>query len=938
MTADLSTATALDNRPTGRDVNGKPAVARPFLDRLQEDKKNLGILADYHYYGTGDTGGAPTDSSVMWIQQAVSHPDNPIRVISAKADQFFRDITPAEVAKLPRYSGEMELQNHSAGSLTSEAYQKRWIRQNEILADAAEKASVAAAWLGGRSYPMKRLNDAWTLMMGGHFHDIAAGTATPKSYEFAWNDDVIAGNQMISVLTSGTQAVAAAMNTSATGVPILVYNPLNVSRDDLVEATVDFPDGIPNGVQVSGPDGKSVPAQLEKGNKVVFEAKVPSMGYAVYDVRPGSGAAATTLAVSVNAASNQYQLENARYRVKLDASGDIASVFDKSLDKELLAAPMRLALLQDIPTQWPAWNMDFADNQRPPRAYVGGTPKIRITEQGPARVAITVDRMADSSHFVQTISLAAGDAGNRVEIGNIIDWHMPETVLKATFPLAASDSVATYNWDVGTEKRGNAYDRKFEVPSHQWIDLTDRSGTFGTTILTDDKNGSDKLTDNMLRLTLLKSPGVYGNGTGYIDQITQDFGHHEFTYGLAGHKSDFRAGQTDWQAWRLNTPLMSFSVPKHTGALGKEWSLMKVSDPRVRVLAVKKAEASDEIIVRVVEIDGRAHQNVRISFAAPVVSAREVTGQEKPLGAAGVVNGAVVLAMTPFSIHSLAIKLGAAPAAVAPATSVAVTLPFDDAVTSSDGKKSAEGFDAGHRALPAEMLPARIDYAGVHFTLGPVKDSALNAVRAKGQAIKLPAGRFTRLYVLAASDGDQHGTFAVGSNSVDLLVQDWGGFVGQWDDRTWKRGPLPAPSAANALIMAATQARADSVRRARIDSVRKIGGDTMTVINGRGGRGAGGNANQGPRMVDLMDGLTPGFIKQAPIAWYASHRHTADGANEYYAYSYLFAYTIDVPAGATTVTLPNNDRIRIMAITATDEAGQVKPAHPLFDTLEHTQR
>ncbi len=31
--------------------------------------------------------------------------------------------------------------------------------------------------------------------MGGHFHDTAAGTATPRAYEFAWNDDVIALNQ-----------------------------------------------------------------------------------------------------------------------------------------------------------------------------------------------------------------------------------------------------------------------------------------------------------------------------------------------------------------------------------------------------------------------------------------------------------------------------------------------------------------------------------------------------------------------------------------------------------------------------------------------------------------------------------------------------------------------------------------------------------------------
>ena len=57
---------------------------------------------------------------------------------------------------------------------------KRWNRQNEVLADAAEKASVAAEWLGGRRYPLQRLNNAWTLVMGGQFHDIIPGTSHPE--------------------------------------------------------------------------------------------------------------------------------------------------------------------------------------------------------------------------------------------------------------------------------------------------------------------------------------------------------------------------------------------------------------------------------------------------------------------------------------------------------------------------------------------------------------------------------------------------------------------------------------------------------------------------------------------------------------------------------------------------------------------------------------
>src|SRR5207253_10036580 len=150
----------------------------------------------------------------------------PLRVLSANSEQMFLDINPDQMSRLPRYKGDLELTNHSAGSITSETYQKRWNRKNELLADAAEKASVAAMWLGARAYPLERLNSAWTLVMGGQFHDILPGTATPKAFEFSWNDDVIAMNQFASVLTSATEAVASGLDTRGKGTSIIVYNPL----------------------------------------------------------------------------------------------------------------------------------------------------------------------------------------------------------------------------------------------------------------------------------------------------------------------------------------------------------------------------------------------------------------------------------------------------------------------------------------------------------------------------------------------------------------------------------------------------------------------------------------------------------------------------------------------------------------------------------------
>ncbi len=549
--------------------------------------------------------------------------------------------------------------------------------------------------------------------------------------------------------------------------------------------------------------------------------------------------------------------------------------------------PARLEIKTDKPVQWPAWNMDWEDQSRAPRAYVGGPAQVRIVENGPARVAVEVSRETEGSRFVQTIRLSAGDAGNRVEIGNVIDWNTKESHLKAVFPLTATNPVATYNWDIGAIERGTDNPKKFEVPSHQWVDLTDQSGAYGATVLMDCKNASDKPDDNTLRLTLIRTPGTRGQ---YDDQGTQDLGHHEFVYGLAGHSGDWRKGQTDWQAYRLNQPLMAFEASKHAGALGKTFSLLSVSHSRVRVLALKKAEQSDEAIIRLVELDGKPASDVQIAFAAPITAAREVSGAEEPVGAATVTGGKLVTSFAAFQPRTFAVKLGAAPAKVAAVHSQPVKLSYDLATASNDDTRSASGFAADGRALPAEMLPAEFAFSGVKFNLAPAKTGTPNAVVAKGQTIPLPAGKFNRVYVLAASaDGDQNATFRVGEKAADATIQDWGGFIGQWDDRIWKSKEVP---------------------------VRAQPGQTRTDPYGE------------------MVGLKPGFIKRADVAWFASHRHTADGANEPYAYSYLFAYPLDVPAGATTLTLPDNQTVRILAISVAEEGATAKPAQPLYDTLE----
>jgi alpha-mannosidase len=627
-------------------------------------------------------------------------------------------------------------------------------------------------------------------------------------------------------------------------------------------------------VRVTAPDGTTVPAQVSNG-KVIFAARVPSVGYAVYDVEP----IADTPAPSSDLRVSPTGLENAFYRVTLNDAGDVSSIFDKQANRELLSAPARLALSYDNPQQWPAWNMDWTQEQAAPKEYVSGPAKIRIVENGPVRVALEVTRETAGSRFIQTISLSAGDAGKRVEFGNVIDWSTRERNLKATFPLVASNEMATYNWDIGTIQRPSAQPKKFEVPSHQWIDLTDMSGKFGATILTNSKNGSDKPDDHTIRLTLIRTPGVSG---GYPDQATQDIGHHEFTYGITGHVDGWRDAQTDWQGQRLNAPLLAFAATKHPGALGKSFSLVKISNPRIRILGMKKAEDSDELILRLVELDGKPQPDVHVTFAAPITAAREVNGQEQPVGDAHTESGELVTSFGAYQPRTFALKLATAPTTVNAIHTTPVALNYDQAVATNDGTPDKLGFDNKGNSLPAEMLPQQITFNDVVFHLASAKTGTPDALITKGQKLPLPAGDYNRVYILAASaSGDQPADFEIAGHKTKLNIENWGGFVGQWNDRAWSSG------------------------------------DTSL------GYGE-------------MVGLKPAFIKRADLAWYASHHHDAAGKNVAYSYSYLFAYSLDLPAGAKTLTLPKNPNIRILAISVASEDAEAKPLQPLYDELPST--
>jgi alpha-mannosidase len=648
----------------------------------------------------------------------------------------------------------------------------------------------------------------------------------------------------------------------------------------VVEATVTLPQSADQSVGVFAADGKEVPSQItaRNGNKVsfLFLASAPSVGFCTYSVRatPMAGEGTSHGDLSIKG----HTLENARYRVTVNDAGDIASVYDKSEKKEVLAAPARLAFQYSKPQLYPAWNMDWTDEQKPPQGYVDGPAKITVVENGPVRVALQVEREARGSKFIQQIRLAAGDAGNTVEVANTIDWQSRQCSLKAVFPFTASNPLASYESQSAVVERSNNNEKKFEVPQQMWLDLTNKDGKFGTAVLNDCKYGSDKPDDNTIRLTLLYTPGVRKS---FQDQATQDFGRHEFVYSLASHTGDWRQGNVPLLAARLNQPLRGFITAAHKGSLGKDFSMLQISNDHVAAIAMKKAEKGNGVILRLHELDGQAANDVHVKFARAIKGADEVDGQERKIGPASVKHGELVVDLSPFILRAYELNLGAPKHHGAEPAWKDVKLDYDvDAISSRKNPKDGAFTQTG-QTYPAEAFPDKIENEDIGFTLGPKGDGQKNAVACHGQTISLPVG-YNHIYFIAAADGDVSAPFRIGDRTITETIQNWTGYIGSWDLRLW--GGFVAPLAFD--------------------------------------------------WHNPLNGLVPGFIKRDEVAWYSNYRHDAVQGNQYYRFCYLFKYGFALPKGTKEITLPNEPKVKIFAMSvAKDVYADATPASPLYDTF-----
>jgi alpha-mannosidase len=617
---------------------------------LKAAEQETGVKAVMNMYGAGDHGGGPTRDDLARIDRLRETALFPT-VDYGLPEKVF-PLLEKGASSIPVVKEEMNF--ICEGCYTTHGRVKRANRWSENLLGSAETAAAIAHDFGLPA-DRKAFEQNWRMVLFNQFHDLLPGSGFPDIYRDAERDYAEVFRTGEQARRAALDAVAAQVKTEGAGIPVFVFNPLGWTRTDAVEADVPY-QGSLDGAAVFDEAGNEVPSQVAPGSggyrpvRMLFLARdVPSAGHRVYWVRDAGAGKAKFDAV----AATKEKVESDRFILEVDpASGCFTRLFDKAAAREVLGASPPLVPAAgpasgkpaDAPQGQPlggnllqllgdrgamsAWYITYTGEQW---ALDRGA-KAQVVERGPVRAVLRItrtfkdDRPGHSfgplSVFQQDVAVYHGVG--RIDLMHEIDWHERYKMLKLAFPAAVQAPAATAEIAYGTVARPTA---GADHPMLNWVDLSD--GKHGLGILNNGRHGYD-VTGSVMRIHLLRS--------SFDPDPEPDRGHHRFVLSLVPHAGDWRAAGMAKRGAELNLPMTAWAVKPHGGTLPPSASFAAVEPANVMLGALKRAEDTDAVVVRVVETDGAAGTTARVRLWKPPASAVEADLLErdvKPIPIAG---------------------------------------------------------------------------------------------------------------------------------------------------------------------------------------------------------------------------------------------------------------------------------------------------------------
>ncbi|HID10268.1 MAG TPA: hypothetical protein EYP17_03080, partial [Candidatus Latescibacteria bacterium] len=404
--------------------------------------------------------------------------------------------------------------------------------------------------------------------------------------------------------------------------------------------------------------GKVDPAHLVE---IAFVAEdVPPVGYKTYRIVPAG--VEENFATSVKVGDTT--IENRFFKVFLDLeTGAIVSIYDKELGREVVDrnAPHRLG--QFVARWAESGKEEGLKSSKMTKGELGPVyGSLRVRGEGPGCPAIVQEVVLyDRIKRIDLANRLIKDPTPLLEIYFAFPFEVENprfrfegscsTIepLKDQFPGSNTDTYAVQHW---VEVRGGGY-------GIIWTSLDAPVAEFGGLwpgYISQAHHGVTPpgYEHEFLRLGELKKSYIYSyvmNNNFRTNFQPIQVGDVLFQYCFTVHGGDLKARDFGWSA--ANPLIPVFMEGSKDGRLPALGSFCEVDKPNVMLLALKRAEDEDGIIVRLMETEGRkTTAGLRLSFAE--VSRAMLTNLvEEDLEPLEVSEGIVQVPIGPFGIATV---------------------------------------------------------------------------------------------------------------------------------------------------------------------------------------------------------------------------------------------------------------------------------------------
>ena len=551
------------------------------LKNHETNNREAGIVdVAISLFGMGDGGGGPKEEHIERGRRCAALNGCPPVTFGFAQDAM--DRIAEQESDLDVWRGELYFEMHRA-TYTTQAAQKLANRRGEEALRAAEMLCAAAAVRGAAKYPQAELLGLWKSLLLCQFHDIIPGSSIHRVYEES--GALVRG---VAEKARALAAKAAAAMLARKKDALTLFNPSSTP----FSGVVSLPAGWAGAKCACGSAQGALPSQKEDG-KVLVQVEIPPRSFATLL----KAAPAERAVPASRRAKGLLVLENARVRYEIDTKTlRVVRALDKECGREFIsrANPGNvLSLYDDHPHAFDAWDIDEYLYGMPV-----GAPEVESAEPfaGPVCSGLRAVFTIGSSRFVQTIRLAAGSKRLDFETSTD-DWRESHKLLRAAFPTNVVANEARFEIQYGTVARPTHDNTKwdyaqFESCAHRYADLSEPD--FGVALLNDSKYGyrakGGELSISLLRASTEPDP-------------VADRGAHRFTYSILPHAGDLaHTDEVVAAAAELNQGVERFEglALEAPSALPVE-----IAGEGIDLAVLKKAEDSDDLVVRLVETRGR---------------------------------------------------------------------------------------------------------------------------------------------------------------------------------------------------------------------------------------------------------------------------------------------------------------------------------------------